>query len=174
MFSPIYPRLEGNVPPPPQDWDAGALQMESDIARLPEWRRWFCSVTFMFSPIYLRLEDVPPPSPRNYTWIWDKPGQRGRWVHFTIYPHPSSTWSYAWQGNLWISISDGYLKFADGKNQKKIFFNQCQIWVGQCTPPPPPRIRKKILSKVRFELADVPPPRIRNFFYLKLDLSWPM
>ena len=25
------------------------------------------------------------------------------------------------------SISDRYLKFADGKNQEKVFFNQCQI-----------------------------------------------
>ena len=60
MFSPIYLRLEGNVSPPPRIEMLDPLQMESDLARLPELRRGFFSIAFMFSPINLRLEDVPP------------------------------------------------------------------------------------------------------------------
>ena len=63
MFSPIYLRLESNVIPPPfpRIKKLEPLQVESDLSRLPEWRRWYFSIAFMFNPIYLRLEDVPPP-----------------------------------------------------------------------------------------------------------------
>ena len=108
------PKIVRQGTPPPQRIEMlEPLKMESDLARLPEWRRWFFSITFMFSPIYLRLGDVPPPPELNLDLIWDEPGQWGQWVHFRIYlspPHLPSTWCYAWEGNLWISISGGYLK----------------------------------------------------------------
>ena len=134
-------------PSPPRIEMLEPLQMESDIVRLPEWRRWFCSIAFMFSPIYLRLEDVPP---LPGTELGSEMSQVSKVNECP--PSPSSTWCYAWQRNLWVSISDGYLKFGDGKIQKKFF-----------------------LTNVRFELANVPThPQNQNFFYLKLDLSWLM
>ena len=60
MFSPIYLRLEDNVPPP-QNRNL-PVQMESEIARLAAWWNIIFSIAFMLSTIYLRLEGkVPPP-----------------------------------------------------------------------------------------------------------------
>ena len=66
-----YEHKIGRQCTPPRIEMLEPLQMESDITRLPEWRKWFCSLAFMFSPIYLRLEDVPPnPTELNLDLRW--------------------------------------------------------------------------------------------------------
>ena len=72
LFSPIYLRLEGNVPLPPKDWNFFFKhEYYKFLSILPI---DFFSIAFMFSPINLRLEGnvLPPPPTKDWKFFKHK------------------------------------------------------------------------------------------------------
>ena len=99
------------------------------------------SIAFMFSPIYLRLEDNVTPPPEIEIGLNNAIEKKSFQVRSAsaFYNLPPSLPSfqylilfYAWTGNLWISISNGYLKIWISGFQITVILELDNV------PPPPP------------------------------------
>ena len=93
MFSPIYLRLEGNVPHPPK------------MKKLDFGSRWHFGSGWCTPPPNWNCTNMNAMEKKHFKW--------GQQVHYKIYPLPLFQYLilfYAWTENLWISISNGYLK----------------------------------------------------------------
>ena len=177
MFIPIYPRLAGNVPPP-QEWKSwiqvkvtfcfwlmysprsekvghrSKWHFASGWCTPPqEWNSWIqVKVTFWFWLMY------PPP---NWNWTkhecYSKKSFQERSSSTFYQSNPPSIiiiWFYAWTGNWWISISNGYMDSnpthqpSPAKKIKCSFWITFNFWwlvglVNGLKPHPPPHSSQK-------------------------------
>ena len=154
------------------------VQMETQIAGTSMEEDDFFSKAFMFSISYQRLEGkVPPPPGIELGSEMSQVSEVNECILQSAPPPPfpahdampdKETCEFQFQMDIW--------NLQMKKNQKKIFLNWCQIWVGQCMPCLPPRNKKVGLKvKVTFQFwLMYAPQKSEIFFYPKLDLSWPM
>ena len=146
MFSPIYLRLAGNVPPPPKDWHFFKH----------EYYRISFSIAPMFSPIYLRLEgnvrlastfyqSTPPPTFLAY-------------IHLYFLEYTEQKTCFSNSAGIFGQHDIVVLMYPPPpKNHKRIFLSEVRLELTNV--PPPPNQKRILLSEVRFELTNVPPPQ---------------